>query len=423
MSNNDDFFGGFADIAGEISPHISGGPMDLGDDGIVTDTGSKGVMSVDPEELTKEDEAKEEKEETTKTPTDTGDEEGAHEEEEEESELEDENENEEEEEESDEIGEDEEEDEEKGSKKSEKRKKEEKAKEPVDEGDEEEDLSKVEADISQYFTEKLASALGVDIGDDEKFEKAEDVVDFMVELLEESSVPEFANEDIQKLNQFVEDGGDIKDYFKQSFGEFDLDSADLSSESTQKAVIGELLKTEGYSEERIKRRIERYEEAGTLEEEAEDAKELLSEYREKNSKKLLEEQQNLAEEHRKQQQKVISNVQSNIKALKNVRGIPVSENEKRQLLDYIFTPDSDGLTQYQKDYAKDVNNLIESAYFTMKGDALINKIQNKANSNAVRNIKTKLESKGKRGKSARGQGERVSDLDVFSKASKFLSKR
>ena len=288
--------------------------------------------------------------------------------------------------------------------------------------DEEVDLGEVEADITGYFTGKLAEALGVDVDEEDKFESANDLVDFMRDLVETNSKPIFASEDIEKLNEFVEDGGNLKEYFDTQYGGVDADSIDLSSESNQKAVIKELLKAEGYSDNRISKRIERYEEAGTLEEEAEDAKELLVEHRQKEAEKLLVTQQKNAQVRREQQQKLVSDVQSSIKALKDVRGIPVSETERKQLLNYVFATDEDGLTQYQKDYSKDVANLIESAYFTMKGDALVQKIQSKATSNAVKNFKTKLESKGKRTKSVRGQ-EETSDLDVLVQASKLLRKR
>jgi len=392
MDRDDDFFGGFADIAGEISPQAVGEPMPLEDDDTVSDA-NKGIMAVDPADIIGDDKPEEDLE-TIENPTDTGEEEGAQEEE---------------------VEEQEEQEEEEVV--------EEVVEETSEEEEEVEDLSKVESDISRYFTEKLAESLGVDIEEEDKFDNANDVVDFMRQLVEDNSKPVFANEDIEKLNQFVEDGGELKEYFQQTFGDVDLDSIDLSSEGSQKTVIREFLKTEGYSTERIDRRIQRYEEAGTLEEEAEDAKELLSEYKQKNSEKLLDDQKKVADTRRNQQQKFINDVQSNVKALKNVRGIPVSDGERKQLLDYIFTPDSEGITQYQRDYAKDVNNLIESAYFTMKGDTLIQKIQNKATSNAVKTIKTKLESKGKRTKSVKGQEESVSDLEVLTRASKFLSKR
>ena len=55
-----------------------------------------------------------------------------------------------------------------------------------------------------------------------------------------------------------------------------------------------------------------------------------------------------------------------------------SEVEKKQLLNDIFKADQSGQTQYQKLYSENLaKNLIESAYFTIKGDTIIEAIQKK----------------------------------------------
>jgi len=79
---------------------------------------------------------------------------------------------------------------------------------------------------------------------------------------------------------------------------------------------------------------------------------------------------------------------------------------------------SEGKTQYQIDYIKDKRNLIESAYFTMKGDAFVKKVQTQANSEAARKLKQKLENKGKRGKNQEGQSDNFSSS--WLEASSFL---
>lgn len=91
------------------------------------------------------------------------------------------------------------------------------------------------------------------------------------------------------------------------------------------------------------------------------------------------------------------------------------------MLDYIFKPEADGLTKYQKDYAKDNRNLIESAYFTMKGDSLIQKVKQKATSQAAKNLQDKLASKGKRVKnSASPHGGSGNTLDAWGTVSRQL---
>lgn len=261
-----------------------------------------------------------------------------------------------------------------------------------------------EQDVVDFLNAKLEQELGWELGDEEKPKTVADLVDFMQAIVEANSAPDYADEEIGKINEFVKNGGDIKEYMSEVYGGLDLDSVDISSESAQKKVVTENFERLGYSPERIKKLITRYEEAGTLEEEAEDALEVLKEYNSKKSETLLEKQENFKVEQEKRQQKFFSDVQNNIEQLDSVRGIPISKAEKKELIEYIFKPGPDGTTKYQKDYAKSYKNLIESAYFTMKGDSLINKVTRKATSQAARNLQDKLARKGKRAKNSATQG-------------------
>lgn len=266
-------------------------------------------------------------------------------------------------------------------------------KEPLDGGA---DLGEAEPEIAQYVQDKLAEELGWEFEDSEKFKSVKDVVAFLKEVVDANSVPQYANEEIGKLNDFVANGGKIEDYIKTTKGEVDIETIDLSNENNQKSVIRELLKEKGYSESRINRSIDRYVDAGVLEDEAEDAVELLKEIREEKSEKLLKDQEKQKEVLEQQKQKYIEDVELTVNTLESVRGIPISDKEKKQLMDYIFKPTADGRTKYQKDYVSSVKNLIESAYFTMKGDTFIQKVQRKANSDAAINLKKKLSSTSKR---------------------------
>ena len=257
------------------------------------------------------------------------------------------------------------------------------------------DLSEAEPEITQFLQEELGKALGIEFDDDTKFNSVKEVVSYLEELVEANSKPEYANEELEKLNKFVLDGGNISEYIKTAYGEVDLDNVDLTSEGNQKAVIRELLKEKGYTEARIKKSIERYEDAGVMADEAEDAKELLAEIRENKAEKLLKDKEKEKQVISEQQQKYVATVEESVNTLNSVRGIPISGQEKKQLLNYIFKPTADGRTRYQKDYMSSVNNLIESAYFTMKGDTFIQKIERKANSDAAINLKKKLASRGK----------------------------
>jgi len=64
------------------------------------------------------------------------------------------------------------------------------------------------------------------------------------------------------------------------------------------------------------------------------------------------------------------------------------------LLEYIFKPTSDGMTKFQKDWSKSVKNLIESAYFTMKGDTFVKAAETKGSNAAISRFKDSLNKTG-----------------------------
>lgn len=293
--------------------------------------------------------------------------------------------------------------------------------EEVEETDDED--SELETEVTTFLKSRLTEELGWEIDEDEKLESMKDVVDYMKVLVEENSKPRYHSEDIKNLDEFVKNGGSIDQYFKEVYGGVagvDLEAIDLDRESNQRTVIKELLKTKGYTDSKIEKAIDRYEKSDTLKEESEDAVELLKEYKQDVQKRLLADQEKAHADSIKKQQMFYDNVQKSVKSLDNVRGVKISGKEKEDLLDYIFKPDSDGLTKYQKDYMSDIKNLIESAYFTKKGDSLIDEAKKKGSSDAYKEFHQKIKAnKGKRSKNSVNQ-ESGSGSDFLGSLSKNL---
>ena len=286
------------------------------------------------------------------------------------------------------------------------------------------ELGEYENDVVDFFSEKFSSELGWEFKEDEKPKTVSDLISLMSNIVEEGSKPNFANDDIEKMNQYVADGGDIKNFYKETYGGFNTDTVDIENETIQKRVLKENFERLGYSPEKTEKFINRYEDSGTLQEEAEDALEALKEHTEKKAETLLATQRNVKAEQVKVQQKFYTDVQDNIGKLDSIRGIPIPVKEKKELVEYIFKPTSDGMTQYQKDYAKDYKNLIESAYFTMKGDSLIQKVTQKATSQAAKNLQDKLANKGKRTRNSGGntEGSQGVNLSAWGAVSRQLKK-
>ena len=248
-----------------------------------------------------------------------------------------------------------------------------------------------ESEAITAFFDTLSDKLGWDdVEEDEKPKTAEDLVEYFREVIEDNSKPDYASEEVEKLDEFVRNGGNLKDYF-QIDADLDLDNINIEDdEVAQKAVVRMLLKEKGFNANQIDKKISKYEDAGLLEDEAQDAIEDLKEIREEKKKQLLEDQQKQAKLAQRKQQEFFNNVMNEIKGMDNIYGIAIPEKDKKALLEYIFKPNSQGVTKYQEDYAKSLKNLVTSAYFTMKGDSIINIAKKEGKKDAIDNFKNSL---------------------------------
>lgn len=280
------------------------------------------------------------------------------------------------------------------------------------------ELGEDEPEIAAFVQEKLFDKLGWEIGDEDKFDTVSDLVDYMEKIVEANSKPEFANKDLEQLNTFVKEGGDLRSFFDTQ-GELDVDKLDLGSEYNQKTIIKEALKERGYSDTQIDKAVNRYDQSGILEDEAIEAKEFVQKSRQEKSETLLKNQTILRQEQERQQQKFYKDVNSSIDGLDNVKGIPVNKADRIKLKDAILKVGSDGQTLYQKKYNENlIKNMLESAYFTLKEDTMIKDLTKRAESQATKNLKRKLETRTKKGRGSVDTENTSTDkghsaLDVF----------
>lgn len=269
------------------------------------------------------------------------------------------------------------------------------------------------------FFDVLSEKLGWEVGEDEeKPSTAEDLIEYFSTIIEENSKPTYASEEIEKLDAFVKNGGDIKSYF-QVDADIDLSTIELEDdESNQKLVLKEFLKEKGYSSTQIEKKLTKYADAGLLEDEASDALEALKDIREEKKEQLLKDQEKQSALEKERQQKLFQDVVSELKGMDTVRGIKIPEKDKKVLLEYIFKPEADGKSKYQKDFDKSLKNLLESAYFTMKGDTLLDVAKKEGSKDAINTFKNSLKSNGLNKKSKKEI--RQSDDNIWSDFTKQL---
>ena len=248
-----------------------------------------------------------------------------------------------------------------------------------------------EAEQIGAFFDAFAEANGWSVDEDEKPKNVDELVDYIKNVVETNSVPEYADERIEQLDQYVKNGGKFEDFYQTQQRTMSYDNIDIEDESNQKQVVRDYYKLQGMSDEQINRKIERYEDADMLEDEATDAVNYLKVYEEQRAQYMAQQQEAQRQAQEQQAMQFAQDLTNGINNLTNIRGISIPKEDKKALYDYITKTDADGLTAYQKEFNSNlVNNLIESAYFTMKGDALLGEANRNGQTSAANKLRNML---------------------------------
>lgn len=285
-----------------------------------------------------------------------------------------------------------------------------------DNSDDVTDADVVEAQQVGLLFDAIGQSLGWNMSDIEENDRpltVDALTNYLTETVRQNSIPEYADDRIQQLDQFVKNGGKFEDFYKIQSESLNLDNIDMEDETNQKAVIKELLKHGNYTDEQINKKISRYEDADMLYEESEDALERLKQIRKDELEEATRQQEEFARQQEEQSKQFLNTVTSDIDSLTNIRGIAVPKEDRKALFDYIFKVDQTGMSQYQKDFNANLSkNLIESAYFTMKADALISSAKKNGESSAAEKLRTLLRhsSKNHSTYSAEDKQKSVTDL-------------
>jgi len=252
----------------------------------------------------------------------------------------------------------------------------------------------IEAEQVGLFFDALGQSLGWNMDEiDEKDRPltVDQLTDYMKAVVTENSKPEYADDRIQALDEYVKNGGKFEDFYRRQQEALTLDNIDLEDENNQKAVVRELMQRSGYTDEQINKKITRYEDSDMLYEESEDALDRLKELRKKEVEEAQRQQEELAKKQEEQSRWFFNTVSKDINELTNIRGIAIPKEDRKALFDYIFKVDQNGQSQYTKDFNKNLSkNLIESAYFTMKADSLISSAKNTGETSAADKLRKML---------------------------------
>lgn len=265
-----------------------------------------------------------------------------------------------------------------------------------DDEEDEEEIDPTESKQIGVFFDAFAEAANWDVDEKDKPTSVEELVKYMEEVVDQNSKPTYADERIEQLDQYVKNGGKFEDFYQDQQKGLTYESIDLEDETNQKTAVRDYYKLQGLTDDQISRKIERYEDADMLEDEATDAVEYLKKYQSERLEEAKAQQEAQKQAYAKQTEEFMSNLNQSVGSLDNIRGISVPKEDRKALLDYITKTDAEGLTQYQKDFNGNlINNLLESAYFTMKGDALLGEAKRSGQTSAASKLRTMLKNQSR----------------------------
>ena len=267
--------------------------------------------------------------------------------------------------------------------------------EPEDKTDDDNGSDDDEPDEGVVTTlfDSLAEKMGLEFDDDfEAPKSADDLINTLAEIVEKSSEPEYADDRVRQLDEYLKNGGDFEKFYKVQKEAISYDNINLEDEGNQRRVLSDYLELEGYDDNQIARKIKKYEDTGILQDEAEDALARIKKAKEKETEAMLKQQERERREYEESQRTIFENALNTIKSSDNIRGIKLSQKDKKELVDYMFKIQPNGKTKWQEEYGKSINNMIESAFFTMRGDALVQSIKKSGETSAAMKFKKALAS-------------------------------
>ena len=296
--------------------------------------------------------------------------------------------------------------------------------EPKDDGAKTEPDDTAAAEELPEVFESLYSAVIESIGleDTELPKTPEELVDKISGLIKENSKPKYSSPISEEFDAFMAAGGTIEGFMIRHAGSVGF-LPSIETEEDKISVIKQVLTDAGFSEDKINRKIEKYIENDTLEEEAIDAISVLAEKRDEIIKQNIENENKARIEQAKASEEFFKSVATEIGKLSTVRGVKVTPAQSKELLEYCLKVDKkDGLTAFQRDYAKSpVMNFIESAYFTKYGTLAVKEAEAKGSTSAIEKFKASLKQQRMSGTERKPNTSHSKDIDAFVRLGSTLS--
>lgn len=201
--------------------------------------------------------------------------------------------------------------------------------------------------------------------------------------------------DVREYFTYRANNGDPGAYFKAQQAEMDYNSIEIDDNVvTQKRVVQDGMRAQGFGEEEITRMTEAYEDAGILKDNAEVYLTQLKKHQQTHKEQLLERQKAEAQQQQEEATQYWNSVSETIKE-GNLRGMQIPTKQRRQFYDWMTQPvDQNGATQRDHDRSKmDMETALALEYLIYQGFDLSKLAKNVSNTKKAQSLKDKLQSK------------------------------
>ena len=228
--------------------------------------------------------------------------------------------------------------------------------------------------------------------DEETFEDSEDGLKKLMSSTVEKEVEKYKQslpEDVHKLVEFVEAGGDPKQFMDLYYNQSSWADFKLEDEADSKVVLKEYLKAQGEDEEEINETLDTYEISGILEKKAKVALSKLQNAEKTYQEQLVEVQKKYDADQKVLAKKQYEDFKAELYAKEEIQGFKLTPKTKDKLWDFIMKPDKTGKTELQKHNETNKNAQFMYAYLAMNNwdlSTLEVQVKNKVNSDLANKL-------------------------------------
>lgn len=269
--------------------------------------------------------------------------------------------------------------------------------------------------------------------DEETFEDTEDGVENLVIGSISKGIQEYKNslpEDFHKLVEFVEAGGNAKNFIDLYYNNNSWEDFEINDEKSQREVVEEFLKGQAADNtgniskedlEDINETLDTYEVSGIMEKKAKIALNKLQ-VGEKNYKsQIVEAQKKYDIEQRAVAKKQVEDLKDTLFKKEDIQGFKLTPKLKENLWDFIIKPDKTGKTGLQKHNETNQDAQFMYAYLAMN-DWNLEKLERQVKTKINSELASKLgnfkdsRSKMKSGQTDNFAGEKKTGFSAFKQA-------